>query len=110
MLVRCLVHGRRLNSKSARLHGCNVRNLNPEKAEGLTPELQVVLEDVGRHLVVEPAHSSEAAKEARHCENGCEEHESGVPGNERVATSSYHSRIVRRVLVAQLGMLFKESR
>jgi hypothetical protein len=30
-------------NSSAGLHGCNVRNLNPEKAEGLTPELQGVL-------------------------------------------------------------------
>ncbi|MGA9555304.1 MAG: hypothetical protein WA800_20610, partial [Terriglobales bacterium] len=27
-----------------RLRGCNVRNMNPEKAEGLSPELQSALE------------------------------------------------------------------
>ena len=28
-------------SHGERLRGCNVRNMNPEKAEGLSPELQV---------------------------------------------------------------------
>jgi transposase len=31
-------------SYGERLRGCNVRNLNPEKAEGLSPELQAALE------------------------------------------------------------------
>ena len=31
-------------SYGERLLGCNVRNLNPEKAEGLSPELQRALE------------------------------------------------------------------
>ncbi len=31
-------------SYGERLHGCNVRNMNPEKAEGLSPELQAALE------------------------------------------------------------------
>jgi transposase len=31
-------------SYGERLRGCNVRNMNPEKAEGLSPELQVALE------------------------------------------------------------------
>jgi len=31
-------------SYGQRLHGCNVRNMNPEKAEGLSPELQRALE------------------------------------------------------------------
>ena len=31
-------------SYGERLHGCNVRNMNPEKAESLSPELQVALE------------------------------------------------------------------
>ena len=31
-------------SYGERLRGCNVRNLNPEKAEGLSPELQTALE------------------------------------------------------------------
>ena len=31
-------------SYGQRLRGCNVRNMNPEKAEGLSPELQVALE------------------------------------------------------------------
>ena len=31
-------------SYGERLHGCNVRNLNPEKAEALSPELQAALE------------------------------------------------------------------
>jgi transposase len=31
-------------SYGERLHGCNVRNMNPEKAEGLSPELQRALE------------------------------------------------------------------
>jgi len=31
-------------SYGERLHGCNVRNMNPEKAEGLSRELQVALE------------------------------------------------------------------
>jgi transposase len=31
-------------SYGERLRGCNVRNLNPEKAEGLSPELRAVLE------------------------------------------------------------------
>ncbi len=33
-------------SYGERLRGCNVRNLNPEKAEGLSPELQVALESL----------------------------------------------------------------
>ena len=38
-------HGTRLaKSCGERLRGCNVRNMNPEKAEGLSPELQAVLE------------------------------------------------------------------
>jgi transposase len=41
-----LVHTARGLAKSygERLRGCNVRNLNPEKAESLSPELQVALE------------------------------------------------------------------
>jgi transposase len=31
-------------SYGGRLRGCNVRNMNPEKAEGLSPELQAALE------------------------------------------------------------------
>jgi transposase len=31
-------------SYGERLRGCNVRNMNPEKGEGLSPELQVALE------------------------------------------------------------------
>ena len=31
-------------SYGQRLHGCNVRNMNPEKAESLSPELQAALE------------------------------------------------------------------
>ena len=31
-------------SYGERLRGCNVRNMNPEKAESLSPELQVALE------------------------------------------------------------------
>jgi len=31
-------------SYGERLRGCNVRNMNPEKAEGLSPELQAALE------------------------------------------------------------------
>ena len=31
-------------SYGERLRGCNVRNMNPEKAEGLSPELQRALE------------------------------------------------------------------
>src|SRR5438552_16496690 len=31
-------------SYGERLRGCNVRNMNPEKAEGLSPELQDALE------------------------------------------------------------------
>ncbi len=31
-------------SYGERLRGCNVRNMNPEKAEGLSPELQTALE------------------------------------------------------------------
>jgi len=31
-------------SYGERLRGCNVRNMNPEKAEGLSPELQVALQ------------------------------------------------------------------
>jgi transposase len=31
-------------SYGERLRGCNPRNLNPEKAEGLSPELQAALE------------------------------------------------------------------
>jgi transposase len=31
-------------SYGERLRGCNVRNMNPEKAEGLSPELQSALE------------------------------------------------------------------
>ena len=31
-------------SYGERLHGCNVRNMNPEKAESLSPELQAALE------------------------------------------------------------------
>src|SRR5499425_2199258 len=31
-------------SYGERLRGCNVRNLNPEKAEGLSPELQTALQ------------------------------------------------------------------
>jgi hypothetical protein len=30
-------------SYGERLRGCNVRNMNPEKAEGLSPELQAAL-------------------------------------------------------------------
>src|SRR5215469_11553065 len=37
--ARCLA-----KSYGERLRGCNVRNLNPEKAEGLSPELQRALE------------------------------------------------------------------
>src|SRR5271155_2232459 len=33
-------------SYGERLRGCNVRNMNPEKAEGLSPELQTALEPV----------------------------------------------------------------
>ena len=32
------------NSYGERLRGCNVRNMNPEKAEGLSPELQAALQ------------------------------------------------------------------
>ena len=32
------------DSYGERLRGCNVRNMNPEKAEGLSPELQRALE------------------------------------------------------------------
>jgi len=41
-----LVNSARSLAKSygERLRGCNVRNLNPEKAEGLSPELQAALE------------------------------------------------------------------
>jgi transposase len=41
-----LVNGARGLAKSygERLRGCNVRNMNPEKAEGLSPELQRALE------------------------------------------------------------------
>ena len=41
-----LVNTARSLSKSygERLRGCNVRNMNPEKAEGLSPELQAALE------------------------------------------------------------------
>ena len=31
-------------SYGERLRGCNVRNMNPEKAEGLSPELQAALQ------------------------------------------------------------------
>jgi hypothetical protein len=31
-------------SDGERLRGCNVRNMNPEKAEGLSPDLQPALE------------------------------------------------------------------
>ena len=31
-------------SYGEQLRGCNVRNMNPEKAEGLSPELQAALE------------------------------------------------------------------
>ena len=31
-------------SHGERLRGCNVRNMNPEKAQGLSPELQTALE------------------------------------------------------------------
>jgi transposase len=31
-------------SYGERLRGCNVRNMNPEKAESLSPELQAALE------------------------------------------------------------------
>jgi hypothetical protein len=31
-------------SYGERLRGCNVRNMNPEKAEGLSPELQRALQ------------------------------------------------------------------
>ena len=31
-------------SYGERLRGCNVRNMDPEKAEGLSPELQAALE------------------------------------------------------------------
>jgi len=31
-------------SYSERLRGCNVRNMNPEKAEALSPELQTALQ------------------------------------------------------------------
>jgi transposase len=34
-------------SYGERLRGCNVRNMNPEKAEGLSPELQAALEPSG---------------------------------------------------------------
>ena len=35
-------------SYGERLRGCNVRNMNPEKAEGLSPELQAALEPCWR--------------------------------------------------------------
>ena len=37
-------------SYGERLRGCNVRNLNPEKAEGLSPELRTALEPLLRAL------------------------------------------------------------
>ena len=33
-------------SYGERLRGCNVRNMNPEKADGLSPELQRTLESL----------------------------------------------------------------
>jgi hypothetical protein len=36
--------GARAERAADRLRGCNVRNMNPEKAERLSPELQAALE------------------------------------------------------------------
>jgi len=43
-------------SYGQRLRGCNVRNLNPEKAEGLSPELQTALEPSLGHRISARAH------------------------------------------------------
>ena len=50
-------------SYGERLRGCNVRNMDAEKAEGLSPELQRALEPLLHHLwvsgeVYEPLHNS----------------------------------------------------
>jgi transposase len=46
-------------SYGERLRGCNVRNMNPEKAEGLSPELQDSLHSV---QAIKGAFQSEASK------------------------------------------------
>jgi hypothetical protein len=42
-------------SDGERLRGCNVRNMNPEKAEGLSPELRTALEQSGSQQPLEHA-------------------------------------------------------
>src|SRR5205807_7803705 len=37
-------------SYGERLRSCNVRNMNPEKAEGLSPELEIALEPLLRTI------------------------------------------------------------
>ena len=58
-------------SYGERLRGCNVRNMNPEKAEGLSPELQAALEPLlaciesvsEQHSRIQRAHRESGAAE-----------------------------------------------
>ena len=53
-------------SYGERLRGCNVRNMNPEKAEGLSPELQSALEPLlAGNRVAERAHRANTTSGSR---------------------------------------------
>jgi transposase len=61
-------------SYGERLRGCNVRNMNPEKAEGLSPELQAALEPLlaGIESLSEQIRESGAKKRVIALISGCD--------------------------------------
>jgi len=86
-------------SYGERLRGCNVRNMNPEKAEALSPELQSA-----RRFHLEITGDTESRSGwgqfhslgwCRHCEVKCRT-PSGVGGRPQLAAMRFHNRTADR--------------